>query len=78
MNTVQCTVSGKLCTVQQVIDFPQYNMKCRAKKVNPRGIFHGVSRFPPHILLYRGNLGSVTFSSLIKRISADHTPPLPG
>ena len=49
MNTVQCTVSGKLCTVQQVIDFPQYNMKCRAKKVNPRGIFHVVSRFPPRV-----------------------------
>ena len=40
----------------KVIDFPQKNMKCRGENVILRGIFHAVSRFPLHFMLYRGNL----------------------
>ena len=43
-------------TVPKVIDFPRYNMKCSRENVILRGIFHEVSRFPLHIMLYSGNL----------------------
>ena len=49
-------VDLQLYTVPMVIDFPQYNMKCFGGNEIPRGIFHVVSGFPPHFMLYRGNL----------------------
>ena len=42
--------------VLKVINFPRYNMKCSGRNVILRGIFHVVSRFPLHFMLYRGNL----------------------
>ena len=44
-----------LHTVPKVIDFPRYNMKCSGENVILRGIFHVVSCFPLHFMLYRGN-----------------------
>ena len=35
---------------------PRYNMKCCGENVILRGIFHVVSHFPQHFVLYRGNL----------------------
>ena len=43
-------------TVPTEIDFPQYNMKCSGENVIHRGIFHVVSCFPLHFMLYCGNL----------------------
>ena len=43
-------------TVPKVIDFPRYNMKCSGENVILRGIFHVVSCFPLHFMLYSGNL----------------------
>ena len=37
---------------------PRYNMKCSGENVIPRGIFHAVSCFPLHFMLYRGNSDS--------------------
>ena len=42
-------------TVPKEIDFPRYNMKCRWENMILRGIFHVVSSFSLHFLLYRGN-----------------------
>ena len=44
------------CTVTKVIDFPRYNMKCSRENLILCGLFHLVSRFPLHFLLYRGNM----------------------
>ena len=43
-------------TAPKEINFPQCNMKCSEEKVILRGIFHVVSCFPLHFMLYRGNL----------------------
>ena len=51
----RCTVV-QLYTVPKVIDFPRYNMKCSGVNQILRGIFHGVSRFPLHFMLYRANV----------------------
>ena len=45
-------------TVPKEIDFPRYNMKCSWENVILRGIFHVVSSFPLHFILYRGNFDS--------------------
>ena len=37
-------------------DFLRYNMNCSGENVTRRGIFHVVSRFPLHLMLYRGHL----------------------
>ena len=42
-------------TVQKVIDFPRYNAQCSGENDILRGIFHAVSLFPLHFVLYRGN-----------------------
>ena len=44
-----------LYTVPNEINSPWYNMKCSGENVILRGIFHVVSRFPLHFMLYRGN-----------------------
>ena len=44
------------CTVPKVIDFLPYNMKCSGENVILCGIFHVVSCFPLHFMLYRENL----------------------
>ena len=49
-------IGAVLYTVPKAIDFPRYNMKCRWENVILRGIFHVVSRFPLHFMLYRGTL----------------------
>ena len=49
-------MSGTSYTVPNVIDFPRYSMKCSGENVTLCGIFHVVSRFPLHFMLYRGNL----------------------
>ena len=43
-------------TVPKEIDFPRYNMKCSGENVILSGIFHVVSCFHLHFMLYRGNL----------------------
>ena len=43
-------------TVPMVIDFPRYNMKWSWEDVILCRIFHVVSGFPLHLMLYRGNL----------------------
>ena len=43
-------------TVPKVIVCPRYNMKCSEENVILSGIFHVVSCFPLHLMLYRGNL----------------------
>ena len=45
--------------VPKEIDFPRYNMKCSWENVILRGIFHVVSSFPLHFILYRGNFDSL-------------------
>ena len=40
-------------TVPKEIDFPRYTMKCSGENEILRGIFHVVSRFPLHFMLYR-------------------------
>ena len=47
------------------IDFPRYNMKCSEENVISRGIFHVVSRFPLHFILYRGNFDRLTMMQRI-------------
>ena len=42
--------------VPKVIDFQRYSMKCSGENVILRGIFHIVSGFPLHFMLYGGNL----------------------
>ena len=51
MHDVHCVY-----TVPKEIDFPRYNMKCSGKNAILRGIFHVVSGFPLHFMLYHGNL----------------------
>ena len=51
------------CTGPKVIDFPRYNMKCRAENVILRRIVHVGSGFPLHFMLYLGNL--VCFSNRV-------------
>ena len=41
--------------VPNVIGFPRYNMICSGENVILRGIFHIVTCFPLHFMLYRGN-----------------------
>ena len=43
-------------TVPNVIGFPRYNKKCSGENELLRGLFHAVSRFPLHFMLYRANL----------------------
>ena len=45
-----------LYTVSKVFDFPRYDMKSSGENETLRGIFHVVSRFPLHFMIYRGNL----------------------
>ena len=52
-------------TVPKEIDFPRYNMKCSGENVILCGIFHAVSCFPLHFMLYRGNFNC--FSNRIVR-----------
>ena len=47
---------GKLCTALREIVFPRYTMKCSGENVILRGIFHVVSGFPLHFMLYPGKL----------------------
>ena len=54
-NCFVCTCTNCTCTVPKEIDFPRYNMKCCGKNVILRGIFHVLSGFPLHFMLYRGN-----------------------
>ena len=42
-------------TVPMEINFPPYNRKCSGENVILRGIFHEVSCFPLHFMLYHGN-----------------------
>ena len=48
------------------VDFPRYNMTCSRGNVILRGIFHVVSGFPLHFMLYRGNLDNFTNSVAVK------------
>ena len=45
-----------LYTVSKVFDFLRYDMKSSGENETLRGIFHVVSRFPLHFMIYRGNL----------------------
>ena len=54
---------GKNNTVPKEIDFPQYNMKCSGENVLLSGIFHVLSCFPLHLMLYRGNLDYLSNSA---------------
>ena len=45
-----------LYTVPKAIDFPRHNMNCSLENVLLCGIFHVVSCFPLHFMLYRENL----------------------
>ena len=55
-----CTYNSRFLffsyTVPKEIDFPRYNMKCSGENFILRGIFHVVSCFPLHFMLYRENL----------------------
>ena len=53
-----------LYTVPKVIDFKRYNIKCSGENVILRGIFHVVSGFPLHFMLFRGNLDYFLYSVL--------------
>ena len=53
-------------TVPKEIDFPRYTMKCSGENVILRGIFHVVSCFPLHFMLYCGNLDC--FSNRVSQI----------
>ena len=57
-------------TVPKVIDFPRYDMKCSGENVILRGIFHLVSCFPLHFMLFRGNLDC--FSNRVQRCKEVH------
>ena len=59
-----------LCTVPKLIDFPRYNMKCSGENAILRGIFHVVSCFPLHFMLYLGNLDYFSDSVQLKRINS--------
>ena len=52
-------------TVPKEINFPRYNMKCSGENIILRGIFHVVSCFPLHFMLYRGNLDCFSHSVYI-------------
>ena len=54
--TMQATEAMHTVPKVPVIDFPRYNMKCSGENEILRGIFHVVSGFPLHFMLYRGNL----------------------
>ena len=49
-------ISIKVYSVPKEIDFLRSNMKCSGENVILRGIFHVVSCFPLHFMLYPGNL----------------------
>ena len=50
------TTKTYLYTVPKEINCPRYNMKGSGENLILRGIFHVVSCFPIHLMLYRGNL----------------------
>ena len=58
--------SNYVYTVPKVIDFPRYYMKCSAENVILREIFHVVSGFPLHFMLYPGNLDCFSNSARSK------------
>ena len=45
-------------------------MKCSGENVILRGIFHVVSRFPPHFMLYRGNFDYFSNSGVIANLTS--------
>ena len=53
--TLECCTFARY-TAPKEIDFPRYSMKCSGENVILRGIFHVLSRFSLHFMLYRGNL----------------------
>ena len=53
---VRWRIEGGGCTVPKKIAFPRYNMKCSGENVILCGIFHVVSCFPLHFMLYHWNL----------------------
>ena len=58
-------------SVPKAVDFPRYNMKFSGVNVILRGIFHVVSCFPLHFMLYHGNLDyfsdSVQYCTVVRR-----------
>ena len=52
----QTRVSQSLCTVKKKIHIPRYNIKCSGENVILCEIFHVVSSFPLHFMLFRGYL----------------------
>ena len=62
--TIQASIGIKigLKTVPKKIYFPRYNMKCCEENVILGRIFHVVSCFPLHFMLYCGNLDYVSDS----------------
>ena len=48
--------SSRVLYMKILTDFPRYIMKCSGENVILRGIFHVVTGFPLHFMLYRGNL----------------------
>ena len=74
-----CDAQGPLChTVPKVNDFSRYNRKCSGENLILRGIFHVVSRFPLHFMLYRGYLDCFSNSVYDKewKMSAKCDPTL--
>ena len=66
-------------TVPKEIDFPRYNMKFSGENmIVLRGIFHVVSCFPLHFMLYRGHVvcfyNSNTYSYLRIFLSPKYFP----
>ena len=57
--------SSRVLYMKILTDFPRYIMKCSGENVILRGIFHVVTGFPLHFMLYRGNLDC--FSSRVGR-----------
>ena len=60
-------VPDGLCTRTRTVpkkkDFSRYNMKCSEESEIQRGIFHVVSRFLLHFMLYHGNLDNISNSA---------------
>ena len=63
-------IQSPSCTVPKEIDFPPYNMKCSGGNVILRRIFHVVSCFPLHFMLYRRNLDC--FSNSVNKKYVDN------
>ena len=68
---LNCVLQRATHIVPNEINFPRYNMKCSGENVIQRGIFHVVSCFPLHFMLYHGHfnyfsdsVGFVTFGVL--------------